>query len=158
MIGNDIVDLALAKKESNWNRQRFLDKVFTPLEQKRIQNFKNPEHIVWQFWTMKESCYKIQNRKSGERIFNPIQYECFQNTVSFEDIVFYTKTQLTSDFIYTIATTSLDDFDCIFHLDNRENITKIDDFPFWNCNLKNKINPASITHHGRFEKLISLEK
>ena len=33
MIGNDIVDLKQAAKDSNWQRPRFLDKVFTKHEQ-----------------------------------------------------------------------------------------------------------------------------
>ena len=33
MVGNDIVDLAEAKKASNWQRPRFLEKLFTPNEQ-----------------------------------------------------------------------------------------------------------------------------
>ena len=38
MIGNDIIDLALAKKENNWQRKGFLDKLFTPKEQLQFQN------------------------------------------------------------------------------------------------------------------------
>ena len=33
MIGNDIVDLDLARKESNWKRKGFLDKIFSLQEQ-----------------------------------------------------------------------------------------------------------------------------
>jgi hypothetical protein len=33
MIGNDVVDLALAQKESNWKRKGFLNKLFTSVEQ-----------------------------------------------------------------------------------------------------------------------------
>ena len=42
MIGNDIVDLQLAKKQSNWQRKGFLDKQFTVSEQEEIARSKNP--------------------------------------------------------------------------------------------------------------------
>ena len=35
-IGNDIVDLNLAKTESNWQRKGFLEKQFTQKEQEEI--------------------------------------------------------------------------------------------------------------------------
>ena len=41
MIGNDIIDLAFARKESNWQRPGFLNKIFTPDEQWLIANAKN---------------------------------------------------------------------------------------------------------------------
>ena len=37
MIGNDVVDLELAKKESNWQRRGFLSKIFTKNEQRLIR-------------------------------------------------------------------------------------------------------------------------
>ena len=36
MIGNDIIDLDVAKTESNWKRKGFLDKIFTANEQFQI--------------------------------------------------------------------------------------------------------------------------
>ena len=77
MIGNDIVDLALAKKESNWQRNRFLDKIFTKNEQQIILNDANPEIMVWNLWSRKEAAYKIYNRETGIRGFFPLQLECF---------------------------------------------------------------------------------
>ena len=41
MIGNDIVDIAEAKKDSNWQRSRFLDKLFTSKEQQLVHQSKN---------------------------------------------------------------------------------------------------------------------
>ena len=40
MIGNDVIDLALAKIESNWQRSRFLAKIFTKKEQEIIISYK----------------------------------------------------------------------------------------------------------------------
>ena len=47
MIGNDVVDLALAKIESNWQRKGFLNKIFTENEKILIQKSKNQELMVW---------------------------------------------------------------------------------------------------------------
>jgi len=65
MLGNDIVDLDLAKTQSNWRRKNYLDKIFTTEEQLLISSAKRPDEMVWLLWSMKESAYKIYNRKSG---------------------------------------------------------------------------------------------
>jgi hypothetical protein len=41
VIGNDIVDLALARKESNWKRPGYLNKIFTTKEQLLISSAEN---------------------------------------------------------------------------------------------------------------------
>ena len=64
MIGNDIVDLALTRKENNWKRNGFLDKIFTVKEQILITNSENPEFTVWNLWSRKEATYKIINRQT----------------------------------------------------------------------------------------------
>jgi phosphopantetheinyl transferase (holo-ACP synthase) len=73
MIGNDIVDLALARKESNWQRKGFLDKIFTKKEQLQIVTAQNPETMVWNLWSRKEAVYKIYNRETGIRAFIPLE-------------------------------------------------------------------------------------
>ncbi len=59
MIGNDVVDLALAKVESNWQRKGYLDKLFTTKEQNLIFCSENPTIMVWILWSRKEAVYKI---------------------------------------------------------------------------------------------------
>jgi phosphopantetheinyl transferase (holo-ACP synthase) len=81
MIGNDIVDLELAHKESNWKRNGFLDKIFTQNEQLLILNAKNPEVMVWNLWSRKEAAYKIYNRKTQIREYIPLQLECFDGAI-----------------------------------------------------------------------------
>ncbi|AWI27279.1 phosphopantetheinyl transferase [Flavobacterium pallidum] len=76
MIGNDLVDLAAAAKESNWRRKGYLQKIFTETEQSYIINSPKPEIVVWILWSMKEAAYKIWNRESGMRSFNPKAFEC----------------------------------------------------------------------------------
>jgi len=156
VIGNDIVDLALAQRESNWQRKGFLHKLFTANEQHLILNSNNPELMVWNFWSRKEACYKIYNRQSGQRVFNPIQFECKADRVVFGDNIFYTQTEITPDYVYTIALTAKKNFGAIQHLENQNNIQKADGIPNW-LNTENAIVfPASISHHGRFMRVVVL--
>jgi len=55
LIGNDIVDLQCARKESNWQRKGFLEKQFTDLEQEIIFRVENSFETVWRLWSMKEA-------------------------------------------------------------------------------------------------------
>jgi phosphopantetheinyl transferase (holo-ACP synthase) len=157
MIGNDIVDLAKAKKDSNWQRKGFLDKLFTVEEQQLILTAENPEEMVWNLWSRKEAAYKIYNRQSGERFFNPKRFVCEDDTVVFGTNLYYTKTQITPLFIYTIAVTSRDRFEAIHHLESRDAVQKKNGIPNWFDLVEGKLHPASITHHGRFARIAYLE-
>lgn len=74
MIGNDIVDLKQAAKDSNWKRPRFLDKIFTPREQQLIWSAKDQDQMVWLLWSMKEAAYKVNVQQFGTRFFNPKRF------------------------------------------------------------------------------------
>ena len=76
MIGNDIIDLSLAKIESNWHRRGFLEKLFTENEQKLISAAPNPFVIVWKFWSMKEAAYKVYTQQDKQRFFAPKKFDC----------------------------------------------------------------------------------
>lgn len=161
MIGNDVVDLELAKTESNWQRKGFLDKIFTKNEQNLIQNSKNLEITVWNLWSRKEATYKIWNRESGIRKYNPIQFECFDldleiGKVIYNSIVYYTKTEISKDLIYTIAVSNLDNFLNIKTLDNSIKIEKENGIPFY-INENQEVKLISKTHHGRFERIIIIK-
>lgn len=155
MIGNDVVDLALARKESNWKRRGFLQKIFTEKEQLQIFNAENPEVKVWELWSRKEAAYKIWNRKSKVRLFNPMKFECSDKDsdigkVSFENQVYFTKTDFSNVRISSIAVSEKSGFDKMIHLENRNGIVKLNGIPF----LNNQ--PVSISNHGRFEQIISI--
>ncbi len=159
MIGNDIVDLKLAKTDSNWKRKGFLDKIFTKNEQNYILNSLNPEITVWNLWTRKEAAYKIWNRKSKIRLYNPKQFECLNfdkeiGYVNFGKQQFKTKTIITKAFVYTIAIEENKDFNLIQNI-NRQDIIKENGIPFLNY-IGNLDKTISITNHGRFEKIIMI--
>ncbi|MBG6188733.1 4'-phosphopantetheinyl transferase family protein [Flavobacterium sp. CAN_S2] len=161
MIGNDIVDLALAKKESNWQRNRFLDKIFTENEQQIILNDVNPEIMVWNLWSRKEAAYKIYNRETGIRGYFPLQLECFYEnttlgTVSIKGKSYFTHSKIENDSIYTIAVAEKKHFDKIESITLAIEIFKINGIPFIIDSASKIKKPVSITHHGRFWKGITL--
>jgi phosphopantetheinyl transferase (holo-ACP synthase) len=112
VIGNDIVDLAEAKKASNWKRNGFLGKVFTLKEQKCISNFESPDLMVWLLWSMKESAYKIFVQENFRSFLAPLKFECslekcsgeyFSGKVVFENKNYSTNSFASADKISTIA-------------------------------------------------------
>jgi phosphopantetheinyl transferase (holo-ACP synthase) len=76
VIGNDIVCLAKAAAESNWRRKGYLEKICSNAEQQLILQDKKPSLMLWLIWTMKESAYKIINRETGIRSFEPLSLNC----------------------------------------------------------------------------------
>ena len=112
MIGNDIVDLKLAQKESNWKRPRFLDKIFTQKEQNLIVESAQPDQLVWLFWSMKESAYKLHVQIYEKRFFAPKKLECkilkidkgkVSGLVYCAGFQCFVKSVVTDDFVYSIA-------------------------------------------------------
>ena len=108
MIGNDIVDLNLAKSQSNWQRKGFLDKIFTKKEQKLISRADDSFRMAWLLWSMKESACKIYSRQNNVRFYAPRKFECEVNnlkgTVTINNTIYFTKSTISSNCIYTIAT------------------------------------------------------
>ena len=160
MIGNDIVDLAVAQKESNWKRKSFLDKIFTNYEQCLILNSQYQDCMVWNLWSRKEAAYKIYNRQTEIRGFFPLQLACdFQNiekgTVSIKGNIYHTFTEITKEFIHTIAVSKINDLHNIKLLDSKTKIEKVNGIPLIKDEVTHKIKPVSISHHGRFEKNIT---
>jgi phosphopantetheinyl transferase (holo-ACP synthase) len=161
MIGNDIVDLALALKESNWRRKGYLNKIFTKHEQILIIKSDNPENMVWNLWSRKEAAYKIFNRNTGIRIYNPIQFECFDTDKSIgkvmnNSVLYYTKTEINYDYIHTVSLLNRTDFESVKFLNRTNEIIKIEGIPYLKVANTKEINPISISNHGRFEKIVSL--
>jgi phosphopantetheinyl transferase (holo-ACP synthase) len=165
VIGNDIVDLALAQKESNWKRKGFLNKIFTNQEQFLILNDQNPEVMVWNLWSRKEAAYKIYNRNTGIRGYFPQQIECTNleiidgiqfGKVSIKEAFYYTKTTINAEYINTIAVVNIKDFDKVKLLINSKNIQKKNGIPNYFENINSVSKPVSISHHGRFKQIVVL--
>ena len=155
MIGNDIVDLALAKKESNWNRKGFLEKIFTKEEQLLISTSKNPDSMVWNLWSRKEAAYKIYNRETGIRGYFPLKLICkYTNEksgyVTCNGRKYFTKTTITNDKIHTIAVVEYSYFNKIKQIEQGIKIYKKNGIPFIKTHNDSISRPVSISHHGDF--------
>ena len=107
MVGNDIVDINEAKRASNWQRPRFLEKLFTIEEQLVIYNASHPFLKVWQLWSMKEAAYKLYTQIYPSRFYNPKGFECsFEDSfgiVKFKQFRCYLATKITPDYIISEA-------------------------------------------------------
>lgn len=113
MIGNDIIDRAASRRESNWRRKGWLRKLFSLHEQELIAGAADPELMVWILWSMKESAYKIWNREQGRSSFAPARLECripeavandrIEGQVHFGQWVYHTGSTISDDFIHTVA-------------------------------------------------------
>ena len=108
MIGNDVIDLSLAKKESNWQRKGFLKKLFSNDEQQLILEALNSFEMVWRLWSMKEAAYKIYTQQHIVRFFAPKKFECKlrsakEGVVCFKGQKFYTSSLINQHYIFTKA-------------------------------------------------------
>lgn len=118
MIGNDIIDLEVSALENNWRRKGYLEKIYTREEQEIINTSPKPDETVWLFWSMKESAYKAHQRNFNlERKFNPKEFQCLLNAevgspvsgkVIIQGISYFTRSSVTTDYIYSYACTEKD--------------------------------------------------
>lgn len=108
MVGNDIIDLELARQQSDWQRKGFLHKVFTQEEKSLIHSSDDPFWTVWRMWSMKESAYKLFIQTGCDRFFNPFRLSCEfhsqeEGTVTIGKAQIYTRSKYHSRFIFTSA-------------------------------------------------------
>ena len=156
MIGNDVVDLVLAQKESNWKRKGFLNKLFTSLEQDFIQKAPNQDEMVWMLWSIKESVYKAYQRINYNEGFYPIKIEIVEINSKNESIIqlfgtfFYGKTTIDKDFIKTIAVLHKADFNRIQYLKTSDYSKNENGLPIELHSNK----PISVSHHGRIREIV----
>ena len=148
MIGNDIVDLAQAEQDSNWARPGYLNKLFTAEEQFLISSDMQPNSMVWLLWTMKESAYKIDSRRSKLREFAPVKLLCnnliiHENTatgnVCYNDQLYFTRSLIEKTYIHTIAAATTIELALISVkiVETNDHQMRIN-------------NPDSVSHHGQF--------
>jgi phosphopantetheinyl transferase (holo-ACP synthase) len=148
MIGNDIVDLAQADQDSNWRRPGYLPKLFTTEEQFFISSNSQPDRVVWLLWTMKESAYKIDSRRTKLREFAPVKLLCNNliihdniatGNVTYNGELYFTSSIIEEAYIHTIAAQTAAELALI-----RVQIMETN-------NHQLRINdPGSVSHHGGF--------
>lgn len=159
MIGNDVVDLVLAQKESNWKRKGFLNKLFTSFEQDLIKKAPNQDEMVWMLWSIKESVYKAYQRINYNEGFYPIKIEILELNSKNESIIqlfgtfFYGKTTIDKDFIKTIVFLNKSDFNRIHYLRTSVYTKNKNGLP---VELHSN-QPISVSHHGRIKEIVGFQ-
>lgn len=186
MIGNDVVDLSCARKQSNWKRKGYLDKIYTASEQVLVYSAANPDAMVWLLWTMKEASYKANQRITGIKEYAPIKIKCaithaendiYWGLVMYNHLAFFTKTYVLNDYIHTIALYNSENFevveeiliknypvDYVRYLKDKNYFmpsSHIEKDEFGIPSLFDKISkeskPISISHHGNFLSLVFIK-
>ncbi len=111
VVGNDVIDLELARAERKSENPRYLSKAFSEEEIEQVLNAEDPELRFWQFWAMKETAYKAHQRIfSLPRKMNPKAFHCtlegseMFGKVSIDESVYEIELDITSDYVH--ATTS----------------------------------------------------
>jgi len=165
MIGNDVIDIIQSRQESNWQRKGFVQKLFTIEEQSLIANDPEPEIMLWLLWSMKEAAYKIYNRQTKIREFMPKKLACTLITkndgystghVICHENTYHTKTTIIPDSLHTIAVTCLNNLNNVIEIE-RNTITKDENgIPYLSNSTLNITQDVSISHHGRFEKVVTI--
>ena len=165
MIGNDVIDILQSRQESNWQRKGFIEKIFTVAEQLQISQTSDPETMIWLLWSMKEAAYKIYNRQTKIRKYIPKKLACTiisknehsaTGIVICEDNSYYTKTTISKDSLHTIAVTNIDHFINVIEVVKKGIIKDDNGIPFLAKPSSNILKDVSISHHGRFEKVVTL--
>lgn len=165
MIGNDVIDLAQTRKESNWQRKGFMEKIFTAEEQLFIKNYTEPEIAVWLLWSMKEAAYKIYNRKTKIRTYIPKKLCCsiitsdkfeVQGFVICNDNKYYTKTLITAENIHTTAVANVQNLNNTIEIERKGIVKDESGIPYLAVSSDKAFKDISISHHGRFERIVMI--
>ena len=64
-VGVDVVDLGVDDVRDRTGDARFLDRVFTDVEQARIRAAADPEVELWSLWAAKEAAFKVASKVLG---------------------------------------------------------------------------------------------
>lgn len=167
MIGNDVIDILQSRKESNWQRKGFMEKIFTPNEQSLISDDANPEIMVWMLWSMKEAAYKVYNRQTKIREYIPKKLVCSitsrnlnftTGNVVCSGNIYHTQTTFSEDKIHTIAVSVLDDLQKVIEIEKKSIVKDKNGIPYLAVSLGDIIQDVSISHHGRFETVVTIKK
>lgn len=157
MIGNDIIDIEETRSTTDWEKPRFLQKICSATEQKIIRASDHPFLTVWQFWSMKESAYKVYIQAGGERFFNPSKIECRLSNFEIGEVkigtmTLHTTTKINSAYIFTTATVNATPIKSeVFEL------TAVDQ-KHQSRFMHNQITTDFAKHHGLLASALTLKK
>lgn len=108
MVGNDVIDLQETRRSTNWERPRWLQKVFTPKEQVMISASNDPFTLVWKLWSIKESAYKVHLQAGGQPFLDPTKINCHletstDSTIKVGTLLLNATTTVTTSYIFSTA-------------------------------------------------------
>ena len=159
MIGNDVVDVALSRIESNWQRIGISNKLFTKKEQQLIANSCDSEVMFWTLWSRKEAVYKIIAREHNFRKFIPLQIECQTpddvSDVVYNGVTYYVNSTFENEVIHSVAVNKYANLKLVTELEENCRIRKKGVYPF--VFDKAILYPISISHHGMHRKAVRLK-
>jgi phosphopantetheinyl transferase (holo-ACP synthase) len=169
MLGNDVVDLKLAKQQIRWNTKAFQQKVLHPKEMNQYNSSPLRYNDFWKIWSIKETAYKAHQRNKNHRPkFNPFDFLVEINSSTSSKVIldnyeYNIISFVTDKYIYSYTASndvySVQNFDLNLkntfyneglkrqYLNNRV-IKNEYGIPFLLEN--NKAVPISITHHGSY--------
>jgi phosphopantetheinyl transferase (holo-ACP synthase) len=180
------VDLRYAKKNNNWKRKGYLNKIYTRAELELINKSADANKMVWLLWSMKEASYKANHRITHVKEYTPNKIECEINFI--KDDLYYGKTiyngreynlkvTVFAEYIHSVAlyqqnifsdvkeitvrnyTTTYVDYLKKSSFISKDEVIKKDEFGIPNLinDAKNETKPISISHHGIFLNVIFLK-
>lgn len=157
VIGNDIISLSSLPNYDENRRHRYARKIMVDSEYEVWQQNGASEIDLFKYWALKEAAYKIRNRETRERVFNP---KCFvvgdlgnneEVTVQSPEAQYTGSITVTEDYIYCVLvdTTSvqLEDVQSSIQrstLNRPSQIVKKDGMPF--LSKQGKLIPISMSH------------
>ncbi len=127
-IGNDIVAYKHKRCLGKWKDDFFIKKILTPNEQILLHQQTNKDAYLWALWTIKEAAYKLSCFLGNRNKFHAIQFETnlaivvnddnvhetetfpcslpenkcqLLGSFIFSDLVFYTQTFITHQFVHS---------------------------------------------------------
>lgn len=132
-VGNDVVDLGIARGLRKSEDLRFIKRIFTKSEKEAIFASNDPEAALWIFWAAKEAAFKLLSKKIGPLVFSHKKFE-----ISFADSIEDTDSkgkaaylneeiflllQRNADYIHVLATEDLRG-NVPFKILNRKSLTE----------------------------------
>jgi len=105
MLGNDIVDLKDVDSKNLLNNTKFIQRVFTNLEQEIILHSSQPQVKAWIMWGAKEAAYKAISRYDRELVFSPVKFNTSEDlsSILYKSTELALKTVSTNDYVYVEA-------------------------------------------------------
>lgn len=62
LVGVDVVDRTRARTGRYLGDERFIQRVFSPRERRRLEGVADPEVEMWRLWAAKEAAYKVVSK------------------------------------------------------------------------------------------------